>query len=209
MEAGIEPDAAALGSMERSLCPAVDDRGGGNGRGGGEGRSGAGGEPGGAEGEDTEGGGRDGNGGSPGGEAPSGGGNGGGRDGRAFDPLAYVKALFSAAARGGGGEGRKKAPARITPAWALLPFEFRSKSVVVSGFFRVLWSGEGAPSFMGAEFTANGSSYSFALDGDAGRADFLGPPGAADGISDALGALGFALREGDPAGEGRWTDERA
>jgi hypothetical protein len=96
-----------------------------------------------------------------------------------------------------------------TPAWALVPFEFRSKNVVVSGFFRVIWDGAGGPSFMGAEFTANGNSYSFALDGAAGRADFLGPPGAADGIADALGALGFALREGDPEREGLWADERA
>ncbi len=98
-------------------------------------------------------------------------------------------------------DGRREgAKGAQRPSWALIPFEFEANGVVVSGFFRLLWEGTGAAVSLGAEFTANGASWSFALDGASASAEIAPPPGiSAAGLGERLARAGFALEAGGGA----------
>jgi len=132
---------------------------------------------------------------------------------RSIDPDGiedFVRRLFRAAgsstepraAAESSSDGLREGPEGAQrPAWALIPFEFEANSVVVSGFFRLLWEGTGEAAFLGAEFTANGASWSFALDGASARAEIAPPPGhSAAGLGERLARAGFALEAGAGGG---------
>jgi hypothetical protein len=94
------------------------------------------------------------------------------------------------------------------PAWILVPFAFCAHDIDFSGFFHVLCSkGTGKALRLGAEFTANGSRYSFTVRGKDVAVETDGAPGAQGqragrDLARSLAEIGFGLSFRGSGGNG-------